>query len=1189
MGQAAGSMALSMGGKLIGGAIGGPVGGMIGGLAGGIIASLVFKRSQKPIIPDYQLANSSYGHPIPIIYGEIRLPATVIWETEIVVGSHTVSGGKGIGGTPVNTFKQSAAFAFCEGPAHPIKLWLDGKLFYDTTATVPQEYTKYKFPIRVYTGTEDQMPDPLVQSWVMQKVMPYNSTPAYRGLCYLLFQEIDLSHYGNRMPNVTAIWATNAAESLIVKKLNYWTDDTDVSQFVPSSNAIVSVDWPRMACYTLTYLGVVRTFDMRGGLCLNKVDVVDLMIRAGFGTIFGDQTYSTGVWPFGAIAAEPGGDVYISNIPHLHISGFSFHWDRVYIFRLDAGLSEVISEIQLPAQFLVNNYIDNLKVFDLVGALGVYVMAAGTFVIGAPFLVDPEFGYFEQLPVADGSIFGTSWFLIGKKDQLQGTVDVWFFNASALNQNLEIYKAFVQGNDISQIVEMGLFTHEATITPADYGVTPSGIYNARGTRGIYDATDDTIVLSDFLLGATLKWSPVVGVVWTQPRYTIEANHYQNYVDTDAGRFASAWINTTRTIWVDETFTGTEPSVYNFTQVIAGGGPPAGTASATFGYDSALNGILFSSIERSNSQLYVAYLQRFTGGKVRVADIIADLCTRVGMTSDMFDVSLVEDLTWGYMVNDQKSAGLAVLDLCHTFMIDMVESDYVLRFVPRGTGSIATIPQQDLASADSNEPGRFWEAKRAQEQELPLQINVRYNDPSLDFLAGASYAKRIALPVPTTFSKRVKTVDLPIVAENAEARHIAEKWLYTMWAERDTYHTKFGWKYLFLDPTDNVTVNLDNGDSYTLRIESTEVGADYTMDVHMASEDITTYAVSTSPGASVSFTPQTLKPAAFVELLQFNSPLLQDSDDLGGLQSRIYYAAAPTATVDPSSTATLFQSADRNTWTQLNVASAYANWGRASSALPDTPAKFATDYLNSVLVTMTQGSTTPASCSYTDMMNGVNAAILGSEIIQFQNVVTNDDGSLTLSTIVRGRRGTDWATGTHHSGELFILLEAGEVVGTRLPLTQLGVTEFYRLVPLNTVLSAVPTDAFVYRGYDLMPYAPNSFKRANSGSDLLLTWHRRTRIGGLLIDGSDSPPLGEATENYEIYLMLTSTAIDSFDPDTPASYTRKLTAVTTSVTYTAAMMTTDGFTRATDTLYMVVYQLSTVVGRGFQGYQPLPAF
>ena len=1164
MGQAAGTLALTLGGRLIGGALGGPIGAAVGGMAGGLIGSLLFSRSQKPLIPDYQLASSSYGHPIPIIYGSVRLPATVIWEDQIVV--HNDGVGKGLGGPSSASYWQDAAFAFCEAPAILLKIWLDGNLFYDNTALNPQELTKYTFAIREYNGGEDQLPDPLMQQWVFNNVLPGNSCPAYRGLCYLVFQQIDLAHFGNRMPNVTAVWSNNAVESVVLTEMIFAPGDTLTRTMSGIAGNAGAVDFLRFQCYSLTQDGVVRAWDMRSG--------------ANLATRTWDQLFSPVPPPDNpdayAITCVPGSFVYVTNVP----SGGGLSWNPQLIICIDPGNLNVISTTNIPGAPGAD-WVEWMTGFALTTVTGSFDMICGYFVLGGPFISDARFGYSILLAsdVAYTGFFGNFTWVVGMQDPVNGLTELWLLNDNKLGPQTKLYKATVAGNDPSDIVNAGLFVEVATFTPADFG---SSSTNSPSTAAIYDATDDTLIISNNSWGATIKWSGG-GIVWVRQEILLNPNAPHGFsFDTAAGRFGDGFTGGSRDIWVADPLTGDDQSVYSSSDI-----PGSLSAQMTYGYSSGNNALLFSP----NAQtLYIAYLQRQTGAEYPVADILTDLCERVGLTSDMFDVSLVTSTTWGYLVNDQKSAGQAIADLCHVYQIDMVESDYKLKFIPRGQASVATIPQDDLASTDTNDQGKFWEAKRAQVQELPLQVNVRHNDPELDYQANAAFSKRIAAPVPTQFSKRVKTIDLPVVATSAEARHIAEQWLYTLWAERDTYKTRVGWKYMWLDPTDNVTVDLDSGDTFTVRVESTDLGTDYTIDLNLASEDATTYAISTSPGALVGFKPQVLKPAAFVNLLQWNTPLLQDVDDLGGTQSRIYYAGGPSAAAATSLTATLYQSPDASVWTNFAPVNQMANWGRAVTALPDVVSKFATDFVNVVRVTLSPSSVAPVSCTYADMMNGVNAALLGGEIIQFQNVTTNGDGTISLSPLLRGRRGTEYATGTHSPGEPFVLLQPGQIQANRLPLSDIGVAEFYKLVPINSFLDSTPTQGFKYLGYDLMPYAPVNLERAPSGGDLVLTWLRRTRIGGLLVDGSDTAPLSEATELYEVYTLPNAGAIATFDPTNATTYTRKFTDPTSpTVTYTSTEMTADSFTPATDTLYLAVFQISAVVGRGFIGYAALPPF
>lgn len=76
-----------------------------------------------------QVQQSSYGQPIPVVYGTKRIAGNLVWFANFQANSHsTTSGGKG-GGSATNTdytYTASAILALCEGPIPGIgKVWKD--------------------------------------------------------------------------------------------------------------------------------------------------------------------------------------------------------------------------------------------------------------------------------------------------------------------------------------------------------------------------------------------------------------------------------------------------------------------------------------------------------------------------------------------------------------------------------------------------------------------------------------------------------------------------------------------------------------------------------------------------------------------------------------------------------------------------------------------------------------------------------------------------------------------------------------------------------------------------------------------------------------------------------------------------------------------------------------------------------
>lgn len=191
-------------GDSIGGAIGGSIGRLLGGLGGGLIDQALQPRES----PRYEVGprlkamdgiSSTEGAPIPRVYGRARIGGQMIWATRFleiasVRQEGAAAGGKGGGAKASPTFQISysyyANFAIgvCEGPiAFVRRIWADGNELDMTT-----------LPMRIYKGAEDQLPDPLI----VAKEGAEN-VPAYRGLAYIVFEQLPLAHFGNRIPQFT--------------------------------------------------------------------------------------------------------------------------------------------------------------------------------------------------------------------------------------------------------------------------------------------------------------------------------------------------------------------------------------------------------------------------------------------------------------------------------------------------------------------------------------------------------------------------------------------------------------------------------------------------------------------------------------------------------------------------------------------------------------------------------------------------------------------------------------------------------------------------------------------------------------------------------------------------------------------------------------------------------------------------
>ncbi|MEX0752823.1 MAG: glycoside hydrolase/phage tail family protein [Xanthobacteraceae bacterium] len=208
------ALLLSTAGAAAGGAVFGPVGAIAGRLVGAIGGNLIDqalfgeKRERQlegPRMSDLEVMASTEGAPIPRVYGRARLSGQVIWATKLqeVVTTRTqttggAGGGKGGGGgggaapatTTTTTYSYFAnlAIGLSEGPIGQVqRVWADGK---------PLDLSKFNY--RIYRGTEEQQPDPLIVA-----KEGADNAPAYRGLSYVVFERMPVEKFGNRIPQLS--------------------------------------------------------------------------------------------------------------------------------------------------------------------------------------------------------------------------------------------------------------------------------------------------------------------------------------------------------------------------------------------------------------------------------------------------------------------------------------------------------------------------------------------------------------------------------------------------------------------------------------------------------------------------------------------------------------------------------------------------------------------------------------------------------------------------------------------------------------------------------------------------------------------------------------------------------------------------------------------------------------------------
>jgi hypothetical protein len=166
---------------------GASLGRRLGSLAGDALENALSPPREGPRLETLHVMEAREGAGIANVYGRMRVAGHVIWAGDFTENRQT-SGGKV--GPRVNTYSYSLSFAvgICEGPNARIeRVWANG-----------EPLQTGRIVMRQYPGSEDQLPDPALEA-----ELGTGATPAFRGLCYVVFEDFPLEDFGNRVPNLS--------------------------------------------------------------------------------------------------------------------------------------------------------------------------------------------------------------------------------------------------------------------------------------------------------------------------------------------------------------------------------------------------------------------------------------------------------------------------------------------------------------------------------------------------------------------------------------------------------------------------------------------------------------------------------------------------------------------------------------------------------------------------------------------------------------------------------------------------------------------------------------------------------------------------------------------------------------------------------------------------------------------------
>lgn len=1167
--------------------------------------------SEGPRLKDLKISASSYGAAIPWVFGLTRVPGNMIWANPIREVKKKQSGKGGF----YNQYTYFCTFAMgmCKGPVREVRrIWADNKLIYDATggispvdATNPASIKQAvatqlggtggsKYRMRFYPGDEDQLPDSAIETQLGE-----GNAPAFRGLAYILFDDMPLEDFGNRIPQITAeVMVGSIATQVIVSP---FTERDGIEDMDPTyAVGETAFDFQRSLMF------------LRYGEGLRGVNLSDAKTRYEYGP--NDFSLPAGDGIKRLLTLGPDGAIFVVTAPSAADLGATATVTRLDGFSLQAIQSQ--ANVPTPIVGVTAQAQANDPVLLTISEDG----------------VARRFSAVDMTPLGENILPGSGFKAVAR--DADGSGEATFFvlhRQTPTTMNLTRIKGDVvdvvysfEANDPGPVLWDSAIPGVIFYYTVDYGPAQ--------TRFLAKWSEDTnsIAWTRSVGGFPLRFSPSsrllspqLGWISGGRLFTLDTatgastdgtdvgagagtpdwnDYLARYPDVQADYFNGGWaISDSPEGYAQVHFTTVGEANGNTVNLIQSTvGTGIGLSGDYEGFDSttqaldATRGVLVC-LDGINGIIKASNI----ASGVSVGTVVARLLEEGGLPLVRTDLSAIYQIPIrGYGWASGTDIKGVFDELRRLFLFDLIEREGLIVAKLRGSEDnglgIPTeiIPQAALGSS-SMEATDFWAETRTQEAELPASIILTYMNIERDFESSTARSVRITNPQPTVFSRQQVAMEVNMVMTATEAKIQTNKMLYAQWSERTRHTSRLPWAYLNLDPADVIQVEMNDGRSYNDRIHQTEIGADFVTAFESFSQDSGAYEgweeITTGDGGVRE--PSVIPVPGLALPFILNTPLLRDQDDQGASIS-LYYVGFGNAKPDQAFPgAGLFRSINKVDYDVMVSPDTDVEWATVVGDKLGVPhaGPYALDWKTRLKLRPAVPWFEIESITDDELWFGANLCMIGDEVIQFRDCEENDDGTWTIWNLLRGRRGTEYACDNHRVGERFVFL-ASSTIGFGLEqISSRGQERSFKAVCAGASVNDATPLTIVYEPRDLMPYAPADIRRTLTplvAGPITLNWSRRTRLGGNLMDGTPVVPLLERAEAYEVYILIDAFAGDLSRGVGPSGFLRKFETTTPSVVYTLEQQLEDNFDAEIDTLHLAIYQMSDAVGRGFPGVRSI---
>lgn len=463
----------------------------------------------------------------------------------------------------------------------------------------------------------------------------------------------------------------------------------------------------------------------------------------------------------------------------------------------------------------------------------------------------------------------------------------------------------------------------------------------------------------------------------------------------------------------------------------------------------------------------------------VPEVISDLCNRAGLDDPKLGLS---EMDWqriirGFTVGNSYSASGSLQALSSVFFFDPSTANGLIKFNPRGGDSKMKITSDDLI--EDGDSVEVVQVRRFDAINVPRVLHLNYHD----LKGGLNTDKQRSERPEGTRSEGEQSLQTPIILTADEAATLVSQ-THGMMAEQQKGELEFAVPDSFMQLTEGDPVLVQEGGKMVRGIiqKATLDEGQIQFRVVRDRQSIYTSKVEGIPAAPVTRPPSSIAGPTLLDFIDCH--IIRDSHDQLGfyLTASGVMPAWPGANIDLSLDG-------GETWIESQSTRIGGVIGELATPLGDHPQEYP-DFINSCEVNILSPDEMLSGTSLPGMLNRINLAIIGDELINFSEVDEVSPNRWELKTLLRGRKGTNPVA--HAAGERFLLMSGAVFIPAELSWINRPLT--FRAATFGRPLDEATVMTVTFTGQTQVERQPAYLQASRLAGNIRINWQGVGRLG-----------------------------------------------------------------------------------------------